>query len=460
MNWSAMLTALLPEHLLLAGLVLVLVAEIASPRSRAPFPIAVAATVAALVAAAALYAAGTTLAPFPGDYSTTPAAYLQKALLAGLVLPVLLISRDEFGRGRYYALVLASLYGASLLTGADSLATLFLAIELLSLPVYALVLLGGPRRGAPEAALKYLVLGGTATATLLMGTALLYGWHGSLSVDGFAAALASAEPRALAGVALVLAALYLKAAIVPLHAWAPDAYEGASIPVAAYMAAVVKAAVLLAALRLFGDATADPALVPLLAALPLASMAWGNLAAMRQTGFRRTLAYSSIAHAGYLYFAFLGVGAERASAVTFYLAAYGAATLLAFAALPRRADDAAQDALDGLRGLFHRRPAAAVLLAAALLSLAGIPPLPGFVAKFVVFRNVVAAGHTTYAVLGLLASYLGIYFYLRIVQYMFMSPEAVPDAADARRHALLASAACAVPIVLLALFPGWLLDAL
>jgi NADH-quinone oxidoreductase subunit N len=136
---------------------------------------------------------------------------------------------------------------------------------------------------------------------------------------------------------------------------------------------------------------------------------------------------------------------------------YGVTTLLAFAALPRSGGD---DRLDSLRGLFRRRPAAAILIAAAMLSLAGIPPLPGFAAKFLVFGNVVAAGHTTYAVLGLVASYLGLYFYLRIVQFMFMSTGPADEPARQDRAAWLAGIACAIPTLLLALFPGWLLDRL
>jgi NADH-quinone oxidoreductase subunit N len=250
---------------------------------------------------------------------------------------------------------------------------------------------------------------------------------------------------------LLIAALYVKAAIVPFHAWAPDAYEGATVPVTAWMAALVKAAVLLAALRLFGAAQPGPAVLPLLAVLPLASMVWGNVAAIRQTGFRRTIAYSSIAHAGYLWFALLGAPAGRAGAVTFYLAVYGVTTLLAFAALPRSGGD---DSLDSLRGLFRRRPAA------AMLSLAGIPPLPGFAPKFLVFGNLVSEGHTTYPILGLVASYLGLYFYLRIVQFMFMATGPVDEPARQDRAAWLAGIACAIPTLLLALFPGWLLDRL
>jgi NADH-quinone oxidoreductase subunit N len=178
----------------------------------------------------------------------------------------------------------------------------------MSLPVYVLVLLAFQRTQSAEAALKYLVLGGTATATLLMGAALLYGASGSLSLAAFAAALSSTDPMATVGVVLVIVAFFLKAAIAPFHTWAPDAYEGATVPVTAYMATIVKAGVLLAAVRLFGMENVPRPLADLLALLPLASIVWGNLAAMRQQSFRRMIAYSSIAHAGYLFYAFLGDG--------------------------------------------------------------------------------------------------------------------------------------------------------
>jgi NADH-quinone oxidoreductase subunit N len=201
-------------------------------------------------------------------------------------------------------------------------------------------------------------------------------------------------------------------------------------------------------------------LLDLVAVLPLASIVWGNLAAMRQESFRRMIAYSSIAHAGYLFYAFLGEGDTRLQAVVFYLAAYGVMNLLAFAALPPHEDDAARDRLDTLRGLFHRSPYAAIVIGIAMLSLAGIPPFPGFVAKFLVFKNVIAAGHTTYAVLGLVGSYLGLYFYLRVVQVMFMSPAGAPVPAQGRAVAPLALAAtglCLAASVFLAVLPGWLM---
>jgi NADH-quinone oxidoreductase subunit N len=317
------------------------------------------------------------------------------------------------------------------------------------------------RAQSTEAALKYLVLGGTATASLLLGISFIYGWSGSLQLAAFSWALGSSDPLALAGVALVTAALFLKAAVVPFHAWAPDAYEGASAPVTAYMATIIKAGVLLAALRVFGTTPVLPPVVGLLAILPLVSMAWGNLAAIRQSSVRRMIAYSSIAHAGYLFYALLGDGRGRWEAIVFYLLAYGLMNVLVFAALPRGADDERQDRLDALKGLYRRRPFAAIMIATAMLSLAGLPPLPGFVAKFLVFKNVLAAGYTGYAVAGLVASYLGLYFYLRVIQYMFMA-EPQPEAARGtpRRMAVLASVLCLVPAVLLMLFPGWLIDRL
>lgn len=458
MNWQSVLVAMAPENLLLAGIVLLLALEIASRRPRDGFWPALIVVLAAGAAALALFVGGHADAPFPGHFSVAPTTSLPKAVLIALTLPVVLLSRDDFRETRYYVLLLASLYGACLLVSADSFLTLFLGLEIMSLPVYVLVLAAFQRPQCAEAALKYLVLGGSATATLLMGASLLYGGSGSLGLSAFGAGLSSSEPLAVAGTALVVLALLLKAAVVPFHAWAPDAYEGASVPVTAYMATVVKAAVLLAALRLFGSQPLSRPLVDLLLVLPLASMVWGNLAAMRQASFRRMIAYSSIAHAGYLFYAFLGAGSGRYEAIVFYLVVYGVLNLLAFAALPNATDDAQGDRLDALKGLFHRQPVAALLIAIAMLSLAGLPPLPGFTAKFLVFKNVLAAGYTLYAVLGLLASYLGIYFYLRVIRCMFMDADAdVALHGRPRQLAVAAACLCLLPTVALTLFPGGLL---
>jgi NADH-quinone oxidoreductase subunit N len=454
------LMAMLPEHLLLLGIVLLIVLEIAGLAQRASLTVALAAVAAAVVAAARLSFDGYAAAPFAGHFSVDAATLLAKALVLALALPVLLMSRDEFDGVEFPALLLSSLYGVGLMLSADSFLTLFLGLEIMSLPVYVLVLLAYRRPQSAEAALKYLVLGGTSTAMFLMGASLLYGASGSMDIAGFARALASSDAMARAAVVLVILAFFLKAAIVPFHAWAPDAYEGASVPVTAYMAVVVKAGVLLAAVRLFGPAKLATPVLELVALLPLVSIVWGNLTAMRQTSLRRLIAYSSIAHAGYLFYALLGAPAGRLQAVTFYLLAYGVLNLLVFAALPAAADDRERDRLDNLKGLFHRSPFAALMIGIAMLSLAGIPPFPGFVAKFLIFKNVIAAGYTLYAVLGLVGSYLGIYFYLRVIQFMFMSPDA-PVAAEApRRFAVGASLACLAATVWVSVFPGWLISRL
>ena len=404
MIWQTILIAMLPEHLLLAGIVVLIGIEIAPSRPRGAFAVSLLAVTAATAVALWLSFVGFAAAPFPGQYSVDPVAEIGKAIVLALAVLVLLIARDESGQRAFPILLLSSLYGVCLLLSADSFLTLFLGLELMSLPVYALVLLAFRRPESAEAALKYLVLGGTATATLLMGVSLLYGSSGSLALSVFADALNSPDAMASVAVVLVVVAFFLKAAIVPFHAWAPDAYEVAAVPVTGYMATVIKAGVLLAAVRLFGTAQLSPRMIDLLAILPLISIVWGNLAAMRQQSFRRMIAYSSIAHAGYLFYALLGEGSGRFQAVAFYVLVYGLMNLLAFAALPRHPNDAVRDRLDNLRGLFHRDPFAALMIGVAMLSLAGIPPFPGFVAKFLIFKNVIAAGYTLYAVLGLVGA--------------------------------------------------------
>jgi NADH-quinone oxidoreductase subunit N len=461
MNWTTLLVAMSPEHLLLAGIVLLLAIEVASERSRGHLSIALAAVVLATLAASVLAIAGYAAAPFPGQLSVDSSAFAAKAIVLVLAIPALLLARDEFPDGPFYALLLSSLYGACLILSADSFLTLFLGLELMSIPVYTMVLLAFKRIQCAEAALKYLILGGTATAMLLMGVSLLFGFTGSLELDAFGLLLDTGSPMAQAAVVLILLAFFLKAAIVPFHTWAPDAYEAATVPVTGFMSTVIKAGVLLAAVRLFGFNSLAGRLLELLAVLSLVSIVWGNLAAIRQTSFRRMIAYSSIAHAGYLFYAFLGDGEGRFQAVAFYALVYGLMNMLAFASLPAAGDDAERDRLENLKGLYQRAPFAAVMISMAMFSLAGIPPLPGFVAKFLIFRNVIEAGYTLYAVLGLIGSYLGIYFYLRVLLYMFMSP--TPEGLQPQptaRLALGATAVCLVPAIVLMVYPGGLLGRL
>jgi NADH-quinone oxidoreductase subunit N len=454
MNPEGLLLAALPEHLLLLGIVVILVTDLLSAEPRDPFFAALVTVLAASGAALWLLATGYTGAPFPGHFSVGAEALAGKTLLAGLTLPVLFLTRAERLNSRFAMLLLSSLYGAFLMLSSDSLLLLFFGLEILSLPLYALVVIGFHRPESAEAAMKYLVIGGVGTAVLLMGLSLTLGATGGLALSDFALAMRSDEFLARGAVMLVVTALMVKSAIVPFHAWAPDAYEGATVPVTAFMATVVKGAVLLVLVRLFADVPVGPALVGVLIALPLLSMAWGNLVAMRQEGFRRLVAYSSIAHAGYLFFALLGAPEGRFEAVGFYVLIYGLTTTLALACLPV-GPDGLRDRLEEMKGLYHRSPLAAVLIAVAMLSLAGIPPFPGFVAKFLIFRNVMEAGWFTVAVLGLVASYLGIYLYLRVVQYLFMSPSpSVNRTAPASTIATTAAVLMLAALLLIGVLPG------
>jgi NADH-quinone oxidoreductase subunit N len=459
MNAQTILVAMLPEHLLLVGICLLLCLAIAPGRTGGAFAVSLCAVIAAAVAALWLFQTGYAAEPFAGQYSVDPEASLGKAIVLVLAALVLLTAREESQERAFPILLLSSLYGVCLLLSSDTFLTLFLGLELMSLPVYVLVLLAFRRPESAEAALKYLVLGGTASATLLMGVSLLYGATGTLSLAAFVHALGTAGTLPAIAVALIVVAFFLKAAIAPFHAWAPDAYETAAVPVTAYMATIVKAGVLLAAVRLFGVVPLTSSTVELLVLLPLLSIVWGNLAAMRQQSLRRMIAYSSIAHAGYLFYALLGEGPTRFQAVAFYVLVYGLMNVLLFAALPPDPDDAARDRLANLKGLFRRNRFAALMIAIAMLSLAGIPPFPGFIAKFLIFKNVMAAGFTLYAVLGLVGSYLGIYFYLRVIQFLFMSAEERPTITQRpERLALGASFICLGASILLAVFPGWALQ--
>jgi NADH-quinone oxidoreductase subunit N len=367
--------------------------------------------------------------------------------LSGAVTAV--ISRDYL-RSRpgendeYFLLLLLSTLGAAILAYASHLATLLLGLELLSVALYALI--AYPERGTLplEAAIKYLVLSGAASATLLFGFALTYAALGSLEFSEIGVQLnagrAAASPvLILAGAAMVFTGLGFKLSAVPFHMWTPDVYEGAPAPISGFLAAVSKGAVFVAVLRWFLDSGLFQyaSLLDGIALLAIASMLVGNLLALQQNNVKRILAYSSIAHLGYLLIVLVaaGVSPEPALAVeagAYYVVAYVVTTLAAFSLLgiiSRHRGDAERDQLDDLAGLFWSQPRLAGLFTVALLSLAGIPLTAGFIGKF----YLLSAGVDT-ALWGLLAalvigSAMGIYYYLRMIYVMTTVPEQAQDEA-------------------------------
>jgi NADH-quinone oxidoreductase subunit N len=405
-------------------------------------------------------------------------------------------------RGEFYALMLFASAGMSLLAVSAELITIFVNIEVLSIGTYALT--SYLRRGTrpSEAGFKYFILGAFSSAVLLYGAALLYGATGHTRLADLSAALPGAlvDHRALvySGVILVAAGFAFKVAAVPFHMWTPDVYEGAPTPVTALMSAGVKAAAFAALVRVFLSVSQgmDPQ-VPfvIFSVLAFLSMIIGNLLALPQRNVKRMLAYSSIAHAGYLLVGvaslfvnrpgeqfrllaptLLGAGsplelarADALRGILFYLLAYTVTAAGAFAlvaSLERREDEEKGTAwdLDRFSGLAQRRPGWALAMAVFMLSLSGIPPTIGFMGKLLLFRSAVDTGLIGLAIVGMLSSAVGVYYYLRVIVYMFMRP--VPEGAHPLERTwtteitlVLSTAA----VVLLGILPGpvtgWLAQA-
>ncbi len=369
--------------------------------------------------------------------------------------------------------------GAMMLAGAGDLLSTFIGLETMSLGVYAMT---GFRRGSPrsvEAAMKYFLLGSFAAAVLLYGAALLYGATGHTDLAGIGAMLAAGDahlsvPLAVAGMMLVLGGLAFKVSAVPFHMWTPDAYEGAPTPATAFMAVVVKAAAFAMMLRVllvaFGDAGSaswGAGWPPVLAVASMLTMTVANLIAGRQESVKRMLAYSSIAHAGYVLIGVVTASAATAhdaqASVLFYLLAYTVSTAGAFGALVLCGRKGAEaTSYDDLAGLGRRHPALALAFSLFLLSLAGVPPTAGFFGKFYVFRAAIgAAGGVPWmyalAVVGLLNSVVGAYYYLRVLVFMYMrepaegAPVAVPMKST---YVVCALVACALLVLALGVAPG------
>jgi NADH-quinone oxidoreductase subunit N len=363
--------------------------------------------------------------------------FLNLVFLISGALAVLLalnyLPRTGIERGEFYVLLLFTLSGMMLMGQAADLIVVFLALELLSIPLYILSGFARPRLASEESAMKYFLLGAFASGFLVYGIALAYGATGSTSLSAiFAAAQTpgSSKELLLAGAALILVGLGFKVAAVPFHMWTPDVYDGAPSVVTAFMSVGAKAGGFAALLRVFVAAFPNLAdqwmgLAALVAAL---TMTLGNFAAIAQSNIKRLLAYSSIAHAGYILMGLVAAGSTQAGlsdfsvgASLFYLLAYALTNLGAWAIViaVERAEGEGLS-LDDYAGLGARRPGLALAMALFMLSLTGLPPTVGFVAKFYVFRAAIDAGYVWLALVGVLTSLVSAYYYLRVVVIMYM----------------------------------------
>lgn len=388
-------------------------------------------------------------------------------VLIGTLLTILLTvgyaRREGMHIGEYYFLLLMATAGAILMAQSTHLIVIFLGLELLSISVYVLAGFERFRERSVEAALKYFLLGAFSTGFFLYGIALLYGASGTLDLAEIAqrVPLPGANLLFPAGIVLLLVGFAFKVAAVPFHMWSPDVYEGSPTPVAAYMAAGVKAAAFAAFVRVFLSGFPDHAgsWVPLVAVLAVLTMVVGNLAALGQTNLKRLLAYSSVAHAGYLLVALAAHNELGAASFLFYLLAYTLMTLGAFGvviALGRRGEP--NETLQDLAGLGSRHPFLAAAMAVFMFSLAGIPPTAGFIGKFYIFGAAVDAGLGWLAVVMVLTSVVSVYYYLKVTVAMYMWEPAT--AARLRPDPLLVTAlvVALLGIVQLGIFPGPVID--
>ena len=340
-----------------------------------------------------------------------------------------IVERQALPAGEYYALMLFSLAGMILMAMASDLLVIFLALEVLSLGVYVLT---GIRRDSPtatEAAFKYFLLGAFSSAFFLYGIAFAYGVTGSTRLDRIGSLMAaqamSPTPLQLLAMALLLIGFAFKVSAVPFHMWTPDAYEGAPSPVTGFMSTGVKAAAFAAFARVFLSA-----LEPLrgqwsgpLQAIAIATMIVGTVVGVAQSNVKRMLAYSSIAHAGYLLVALISANDVGKGAILFYLLTYAVTNLGAFGVIGLlERGDGIGDRVSDFAGLWNVRPGLAALMTIFLLSLGGFPPLAGFIAKWYVFTAAMKAGYTWLAIVGVLTSVVSVFFYLRIVVMMYMTP--------------------------------------
>jgi len=418
------------------------------------------ALIAALSETVALGADARTL--FGGMYTRDAAALvLQTIALGGALLAVWLagdyVERTRLEAGEFYALVLIAALGTMVMAAGSDLIMIFLGLETLSIPLYVLAAYARDDLRSQEAGMKYFLLGAFSSVFFLYGIALIYGVTGSTSLVRLGAVAASDSIMLRIGIGLLLIGLAFKAAVVPFHAWAPDVYEGAPLPVTAYMSVIAKVGAFAALLRVFpgtlGAQTAQWA--GALALLSILTMVLGNFAALLQTNLKRLLAYSSIAHTGFM---MIGVAAgtrQGAWGVAFYLFAYTFMTLGAFAVLlmlERRGEEA--DQITDLTGLASRSPSLAAAMAVCMVSLAGLPPTAGFIAKFYVFAAALDAGQTALAVLGVLASVVSAYFYLRVAYTMFTGEPQGDVSFAGGRWVAAALAVAVIGVLALGVFPA------
>jgi len=382
-----------------------------------------------------------------------------------ILISIKYLENEGMQHGEYFALILFATLGMMIMASGAELITIFLGIELMSVSLYVLAGYTRTRMISNEAALKYFLLGSFATGFLLYGIALTYGSTGTSDIKAISKFIATTgfqSPTIIMGMALLVIGFGFKAALVPFHMWTPDVYEGAPAPITAFMSAGPKAAAFAAFVRIFMEALPSlqgqwTAIIWIMAVL---TMSVGNIIALVQDNIKRMLAYSSIAHAGYVLVAFLSAGELGISSILYYMLAYTFMNIGAFAiitVLGGRGEEKVH--IQDYRGLGYRHPIAAIAMSLFLFSLAGIPPTGGFMGKFYIFSAAVKEGYVGLAIIGVINSVVSVYYYLRITVAMYMQDPSTTK--ESETPALIFSPALVVAICIsaygvlsLGLFPS------
>ena len=473
------LLAIAPEIAILALAILVILIELFITRSEEGLQVVTSIGLLAVMAVSILFRS-TSDNVFSGMVANDDFTMYLKVLLSGVALLAVLMSRDylkgkNFRHGEYYALILLATVGMMILASATDLVTMFLGIETMSIALYALAGIRSECNKSNESALKYFLLGAFSTGFLLYGIALMYGATGGKTnfADIGAAILAfgadnPAPVYFYVGMGLIMVGLLFKVAAVPFHFWSPDVYQGAPTPVTAFMSAGPKAAALIVFLRFFGWALPDMSAVwqPVLGIVAAVTMLTGNIIALSQQNIKRMLAYSSISHAGYLLLAVIAAGStgirnDAAAGMFFYLVAYYVMNMGAFtvAILVSRARTDGDYQINNYQGLASSHPWIAGAMALFMISLTGIPPTAGFFGKLYVFSAAVKAGFIPLVVIGVLASAISAFYYLRIVVYMYMRPAVAESSTGLKPTPAWTTimVVCSVIIIYLGVMPGMMM---
>jgi NADH-quinone oxidoreductase subunit N len=465
------LIALMPVIIVIAWGVLLLVVDLYIPRERKSITALLAALGFAAALGVNLALSGRSEIAFNGMIVLDGFAVFANTVIlcsgiAGIALASDFLKRMGLERGEYFSLMMFSTGGMLLLVQAYDMIIVFLAIELLSIPLYVMAGLARPRPESEESALKYFLLGTFSSGFLLYGIALIYGATAHTNLVEIA--VAAAEPAhltlLLVGAALILVGLGFKLSVVPFHMWTPDVYEGAPSPVTGWMAVSVKVAGLAALLRIFVMVfpTLSFKLSPILLVLAALTMIIGNLLAVVQKNIKRMLAYSSIANVGYLLMAFVPyanpqIASDAVAATLFYLVGYAFTSFAAWSLVVAAEKSEGRGLnIEDYAGLGRKYPLLGLAMVIAMLSFIGVPPTLGFWGKFYIFRATIEAGNIGLAVVGLLTSLLSAYYYLRVVVVMYMKQGEGEMSREVWVN-LLAVVSAAL-VLILAFFPGQLLE--